>query len=79
MVIDDLFLCSLQGFSPLQLFCSVKRRTATTAIPFPARLLNAQVAKIFDPSLPTENILMSLDNIYNTQPLSELQTVALFF
>jgi len=63
MLIDDLILCSLQGFSPLQLFASVKRRSASTPIPSRVRLLNAQVAKIFAPSLSLENTSMPLDNI----------------
>ena len=56
MLIDDLILCSLQGFSPLQVFGSVSRCSGITPIPSQGRLLNAQVAKILALSLPSENI-----------------------
>jgi hypothetical protein len=60
MVIDDLILCSLQGFSPLQLFCTVARGTGTTQIPFLSRLLNPQVANLFADSLELDQNSMPL-------------------
>jgi hypothetical protein len=56
-------------FHPYSFSRCVKTRTATTPIPSRARLLNAQVTIIFVGSLPSENILMSLDYILTKAPL----------
>jgi hypothetical protein len=65
MVIDDLILCSLQGFLHSYSFSPfVASGIGTTEIPSRSSLLNAHVAQIFRPSLLSENILMSISAIY---------------
>jgi hypothetical protein len=58
---------------------TVERRTRTTEIPSRARLLNAEVAKLFAGSLPEKISLCLRLYLQYTQPLSDIQTVPLFF
>jgi hypothetical protein len=58
MVIDDLILCSLQGFLPLQVFGIISSSSDTKGIGFRFRLLNAQVAKIFALSYHVRSITL---------------------
>ena len=58
---------------------SVARGTGTTEIPSLSRLLNAEVAKLCAGSLPEKISLCLRLYLQYTQPLSDIQTGALFF